>query len=224
MDSFDSWLVDSGASRHFTGYPKVLSNLFERESNLKIILGDNATCPIKGTGFVSFHLDFDQTIHLEEVLNVSGLKKNLVSISTLEDKGFKVAFINGKVRAWPRGSSLKDVFAWGSRIEGLYKVNRRPIQALVHDSNHQCELWHRRFTHLHYRALPNVRNMVFGMPKIRLDHDGVCQGCASGKHVKGPFPSSRSEINGILQLIHFDLCGPMPVTSLGRYLLYSLCR
>lgn len=29
-DSFDSWLVASGASRHFTGYREVLLNLFEK--------------------------------------------------------------------------------------------------------------------------------------------------------------------------------------------------
>lgn len=86
---------------------------------MKIILGDNATYPIKGTVSVSFHLDFGQTIHPQEVLYVPRLKKNLVSISSLEDKGFKVAFIDGMVLAWPRQSSLKDSFTLGSRIEGL---------------------------------------------------------------------------------------------------------
>ena len=55
-DSCDSWLVDNGASRNFTGYKEVLSNLVERDTNLKIILGDNSTHPIKGSSFISFHL------------------------------------------------------------------------------------------------------------------------------------------------------------------------
>jgi len=67
-----------------------------------------------------------------------------------------------------------------------------------------------------------MRKMVSGMPDVRVNHDGVCQGCASGKKVKEPFPSSRSKTNGILQLINIDLCGPMPVTSLGGYLYYII--
>lgn len=34
-------------------------------------------------------------------------------------------------------------------------------------------------------SLIYVIKMVSGMPKIRVDYDGVYQGCASGKHVKG---------------------------------------
>eukprot|EP00253_Pinus_taeda_P006149 PITA_06149 len=52
LDSWDSWLVDSGATHHFSGYKEVLSNLVERETKLNIILGDNSTHPMKG--FVSF--------------------------------------------------------------------------------------------------------------------------------------------------------------------------
>lgn len=60
-------MVDSGASRHFTSYKEVLSNMVESETNLKIILGNNSTYPIKGSGYISFYLD-------QEVLYVPGLK------------------------------------------------------------------------------------------------------------------------------------------------------
>jgi len=52
LDTWDSWLVDSGASHHFFGYNEVLSNLVKRESNLKIILGDNSIHLVKGFGYV----------------------------------------------------------------------------------------------------------------------------------------------------------------------------
>jgi len=80
--------------------------------------------------------------------------------------------------------SLQDAFTLGSRIEGLYKVYGIPIRALVHDSNHQCEMWHHRFTHLHYEALPKVRRMASKMPEIQANHDGVCSICAIEKKLK----------------------------------------
>jgi hypothetical protein len=49
----------------------------------------------------------------------------------------------------------------------------------------------------------------------------VCaRGCALGKNIKKPFPSSENRSKGILDLIHSDVCGPMPVKSLGGSLYY----
>jgi len=39
-------------------------------------------------------------------LYVLGLKKNLFSVATLEDKGYKVAFMDGKVFLWPKDGEL----------------------------------------------------------------------------------------------------------------------
>ena len=88
-------MIDSGASRHFTGYKEALSNLIEKDTNLEIILGENATYPMKGVGNVTLQLNQGNIIHLQEVLYILDLKNNLVSISAMEAKGFMVAFING---------------------------------------------------------------------------------------------------------------------------------
>jgi transposase InsO family protein len=53
-----------------------------------------------------------------------------------------------------------------------------------------------------------------------VDHEGICKGCAQGKNVKKPFPSSDSKAKGALDIIHSDVCGPMPVASLSRYVYY----
>jgi len=81
------WLIDSGASRHFTNHKEVLHNLIEKETNLEIVLGDNMKYPMKGVGNVSLKLNQGNKIHLQDVLYVPDLKKNLVSISAMEDKG-----------------------------------------------------------------------------------------------------------------------------------------
>ena len=38
-----------------------------------------------------------------------GLKKNILSISALDAKGIRVAFINGQVIMWPKGKTINDV-------------------------------------------------------------------------------------------------------------------
>ena len=131
----------------------------ERESSLKIILRDKSNHPIKGFGSVKLHLDSWKSIFLHDVMYVSGLKKNLVSISALEDKGMRVSFIKGKLLLWMVGTPLRDAFTLGYRFERLYKVIVRPLLALVHDTNHQSKLWHRRLAHLHYDILPKMKKI-----------------------------------------------------------------
>lgn len=108
---------------------------------MKIIIGDNTTHPVKGFGFIKILLDFVESILLHDVIYIPRLEKNLVSISTMEDKGMRVYFIRGKVLTLPMESPMRDAFILGSRVEGLFRVNERPLLEMVHDGNHQSELW-----------------------------------------------------------------------------------
>jgi hypothetical protein len=65
-----------------------------------------------------------------------------------------------------------------------------------------------------------VSKAVLGIPKLKSKHSGVCKGCAQGKNVKKPFPSSESKAKGILDIIHSDVCGLMATTSLSGYSYY----
>ena len=62
--------------------------------------------------------------------------------------------------------------------------------------------------------------MVTRMPEFKLEQEGVCSGCAKGKLKRGPFSSSQSKTYDILQLVHSDISGMMPMNSLGGYLYY----
>ena len=88
------------------------------------------------------------------MLYVPGLTKNLISVSTLEDKGYQVKFHDHRVYIRPKGSdrSLDQVI--GKRSEKVYRLHFDPTKALVNsNSSSQGELWHRRMAHLHHGAL-----------------------------------------------------------------------
>eukprot|EP00253_Pinus_taeda_P019536 PITA_19536 len=175
-NSMGIWLIDSGASRHFTGYKEVLHNLVEKETNLEIVLGDEMKYPVKGVGNVSLKLNQGNTIHLQDVLYVLDLKKKLVSVSEMEDKGYKVTFSDGKVHV--SKNNVKDAFTIGFRVGSLYQVDESQVGVMSYDTSLQSELWHWRFAHLHYKALPDVRQMVTRMPEFQVEKEGVCPGCA----------------------------------------------
>jgi hypothetical protein len=105
----DIWLIDSGSSRHMIGYREHLIDLVEKESRLHFVLGDNARYTLKGVGYSSFQLDY-------------GMKRNLVSISTLEHKGYKVIFSEGKFIAWHKNSRVYYARLIGVRENNLYRL------------------------------------------------------------------------------------------------------
>ena len=91
------------------------------------------------------------------------------------------------------------------------------MKALVHSIDSQSELWRRRMGHLHYRALPLLRKIVIGILEFSVEQDRVCKGCVPGKHVKATFPNNEIGSKGVLDLVHFDVCGPMSVDSISGY-------
>ena len=92
----------------------------------------------------------------------------------------------------------------------------------MHKTVNLCELWHRRFGHLHYVALPRLQNIITGMPDFKNEHDSVYRDCVLGKNVKRSFLSSSRRSKGILDLVHSGICGPMIPPSLCGYLYYVL--
>ena len=52
----------------------------------KVKLGDDYQYPIKGSGEASYKLDFGKYLKMKDVLYVQGLKKNILSISAMEQR------------------------------------------------------------------------------------------------------------------------------------------
>jgi hypothetical protein len=84
----------------------ILSSLNEMKTSYKVELGDKNTYLVKGIGQASIKLKSCNNVHLSNVLYVHGLEKNLVSISFLEDKGNRIAFVDGEVLSWSRDSNI----------------------------------------------------------------------------------------------------------------------
>ena len=59
---------------------------------------------------------------MKDVMYVPGLKKNLISISALDAKGIRVAFVNCEVLMWTIGNIIEDATMIGEEYGGLYKL------------------------------------------------------------------------------------------------------
>jgi hypothetical protein len=216
----DMWYIDSGASHHMTGVREHLTDLTQI-GDVEVVLGDDRVVKEVGCGTVSFQRESLPPMSLIEVLYVPGLKKNLVSVSAIEERGYEVLFFDGQVLLFPKGSSIILAKVIGTRHEKFYKLMFQPVRALIHTTNNS-DLWHRRMAHLHHGALRVLREMVTAVPDFSSEHHELCKGCVLGKYTKTAFPSSDSGATGILDLIHSDVCGPMSLTSLTSFLYYVI--
>ena len=86
------WYIDSGASSHMTGQKRFFTDLQEGGTGIHVEQGDNARYRVQGVGTISFERESGKPLSFVDVLYVPGLTKNLISVSTLEDKGFQVKF------------------------------------------------------------------------------------------------------------------------------------
>ncbi|XP_076929891.1 uncharacterized protein LOC143594461 [Bidens hawaiensis] len=81
---------------------------------------------------------------------------------------------------------------------------------------------HLRYSHLNERSLQDLstKGMVYGLPKVK--KWSVCEGCEQGKKAREFFPYHGSKTRELLNLVHADVCGPMPVKSLGGNTMFLL--
>ena len=90
------WYLDSGASFHMTGDKELFSSLEEKDLQMHIEMGDEGRYNATNIGTVTFQRQSSKAFLLEDVMHVPSLKKNLVSVAMLGNRGYKVVFSEGK--------------------------------------------------------------------------------------------------------------------------------
>ena len=90
------WYLDSGASFHMAGDKSLFSTLEEKDLKIRIEMGDDGNYSVLGVGTVAFQREHGDPLFLIDVKYVPILKKNLVSVTMLEDKGYDFVFSKGK--------------------------------------------------------------------------------------------------------------------------------
>lgn len=87
------WYIDNRASRHMTGAREFFSELAKRALDIDIVLGDDRTVRAVGVGIVTFERESLPPIKVMDVLYVMVMKKNLISVFAMEEKGLDITFL-----------------------------------------------------------------------------------------------------------------------------------
>jgi transposase InsO family protein len=209
------WYLDSGCSRHMTGDRSLFSSLVAKDGGY-VTFGDNNKGKIIGIGKIGK----SPSPCIDNVSLVDGLKHNLLSISQLCDKGFKVVF--HKDSCTIENALENKILFVGQRHENIYTFDLNEF----YSSNVKCFsaisensfLWHRRLGHANMDLISKLsrKNLVVGLPKIKFEKDKLCGPCQLGKQARNSF-QSKNIVSTFrpLQLLHMDLFGPTRTCSFG---------
>nr|GEY54927.1 retrovirus-related Pol polyprotein from transposon TNT 1-94 [Tanacetum cinerariifolium] len=118
----------------------------------------------------------------------------------------------------------------GSRGNNLYTLSLQDMMAslriclLSKASKTKSWLWHRRLSHLNFRAINHLarQGLVRGLLKLKFEKDHFCLACAMGKSTKKTHkPKSEDTNQEKLYMLYMDLYGLMHAESVNgkKYIL-----
>ena len=128
LGDIDPWWIYGGASSHMTRHKEYLTSLMTYEGEGKIIyMANDGQCDIKGIGTIPISLSTNRNATLENVLFISSINKNLLSVSQMIDKGLDVEFLGDFCLI----NKKESLISKGKRHGNLFKLDACVI------SNHE---------------------------------------------------------------------------------------
>lgn len=207
----DDWYIDSGATMHMT---RRSDWMYDEESPPihRITVANSEAIPVQSMGKVNIQAKLNKNEHqiqVRNVLFVPELTTNLLSVSQLTKSGCRVEFTNTGCDIY---NVNKNLVATAKLINNMYKLNVVSGNAYVATD---LTTWHKRMAHLNIADVKRLPLCTEGVTISDKEVNTVCIPCCEAKQTRLPFPHSGSRANGLLDIIHTDLCGPMETPSIG---------
>lgn len=117
-----------------TRIKEFFSSIDNKEIQLHIELGDDGRYNTKGIGTATFKRELGSQLHVNNVMYVPGVNKNLVSIFLLEYHGYDVVF--SKEKAYIKGVATREVKKIGVWVKKIYKIEVFACVALSSKAEH----------------------------------------------------------------------------------------
>ncbi|KAL6312302.1 hypothetical protein AAG906_014654 [Vitis piasezkii] len=185
------WCVDSGATNHVCNSLQGFQETRQlSKGEVNIFLGDGTEVAVLAVGNIALNFKNNRTLILKNVLYVPSIRRNLISVSSLSKNGYSVCF-NEFYDDSVVIKFREQMICSGSLIDGLYILKVTPELQLTNSEVNNFDI------------VAPLKNRISLLVK------------------DGPLSSLQVEAlpaaNDVLELIHFDLCGPMSVQARGGF-------
>ncbi|PSC68653.1 retrotransposon Ty1-copia subclass [Micractinium conductrix] len=193
---------------------------------------DGRTIYAEPTAVGDIHLELapGRIATITDVLYLPTAAESLFSVSYAAQKGYTFSFGADGCTIYRHSTTVATAPATANNIyylEGrLAPTSGAPTTAYAARTAETPHLWHRRLGHLGFDNLAKMPDMVTGIRVTAAEFktagaNALCEPCTLGKQHRLPFNTSTSATKAPLELLHTDLCGPLPVASAGGSLYFN---
>lgn len=232
----NKWIIDSGCTSHMTFERKYFLDFKSIKGKVYLAGKDNV---LESSGIGSLRVKIQNEkgkiiyVTVYDVIYVPKLRSNLLSVMKLMERGLKVNFAEYEVKICKENGQI---IATGERIDNHFVTHMIPIienncnsvyNNEVGDTDDEfsrdlTHVWHRRLGHVNDKYIQRLtrEKLAYGINNDIKDTN--CKACKTCKITRKTHKSVvHDQSKRILDLLHLDICGPMPVESVGgsRYIL-----
>ena len=159
-------------------------------------------------------------IHFKKALHAPDLSHNLISLSLLDERGYRGEFGNKCITIKDTAGNpfMKAVL----RLDRLYKITLNPPTVIASSARSQkkpadMEIWHRRLGHVSINSINiiNSKDLVDSLNITTNKVSGLCEDCILGKQMRQPFDEKVTPEKEVLERVPLDLWGPSQVQTVG---------
>jgi hypothetical protein len=219
------WLLDSGASKHFTNnLDDYVDYSAWSPSEQKSLTTATSTAKILGEGTVIIRVpDLNgnyRAVRIRGIRYVPNMNTRLLSLGTFLQEGMNIRGDEQRLVLEKKGKPFM-VFQPSGPRDTLFGVNSETFsedvaQALKTVHNVDYDIVHQRFAHPSDEVLKRARSKTIGFPDVVFNRTGICPGCALGKMANRPYPVNEKRASRALEMIHSDLKS-YPIRSVHGY-------
>ncbi|GJS41666.1 retrovirus-related pol polyprotein from transposon TNT 1-94 [Tanacetum coccineum] len=200
--SRDELIVDSGCTFHMIPHRSWFTT-YESFNGGNVYMGNHSICPVIGKGNIQVKMHDGVVRTITGVRHVPDLKRNLISLSTLEANGCKYSGEGGVMKIFKGALVLMKAIQSG----GLYVLQGTVVYgtagvATSKASLDDSKLWHYRLGHMGEKGMKYLAKK--GLIKVSCNLE-FCEHCVFGKQKKVSFSPGIHRTRDTLDYIHSDL-------------------
>jgi hypothetical protein len=149
-----TWFLDTGATNHMSGCWAAFTKI-----NMAVLstvcFNDNSVARIEGRGTIVFMCKNGESRSFDRVYFIPHLTTNIVSISQLDEIGYKIDIDTGMMKIREPGRVLLAKVKWEANLLYLLHLKFMELTCLaVHGRSDEVTWhWHERFGHVNMAAL-----------------------------------------------------------------------
>ena len=164
-------------------------------------LADGTALDVVGMEDVRILLPNGFVCLLEKVQHIPDLRKNLISVGQLDDKGHPILFVGG---TWKVTKGVR-VLAYGKKTGTLYMTSSPRDKIAVAEASTDTNLWHRKLGHMSEKVMKMLLSKG-KLPELKSIDFDICESCIFGKQKNVSFlKTGRTPKTEKLELVHTDL-------------------